>query len=187
MLFELSKDKSLLTILSKADLDDSTKKLVKKGANPTEIKKSLLENIDSTNLISYRKYIKKAEEEEETLRQKEERKTTDANRKKLLELLAEKDKTSVEEVDASLIRELTNELRTARDIGVDEDADELARQRREQVKLVTDKDRQKKLEAAEASKDKKLASDRKRAQRDLKKASRRFSRETRLCCFKRKS
>lgn len=177
MLFELSKDKSLLTILSKADLDDSTKELVKKGANPTEIKKSLIENLDSNNLISYRKYIKKAEEEEETLRQKEERKTTDANRKKLLELLAEKDKTSVEEVDASLvptenkaarrrIKELTNELRTSKDIGVDEEATEPS-----ETKLITDKDRQKKLEAAESSKDKKLASDRKRAQRDLKKAT----------------
>ena len=177
MLFELSKDKSLLTMLSKVDLDDSTKELVKKGANPTEIKKSLIENIDSTNLISYRRYIKKAEEEEETLRQKEERKTTDANRKKLLELLAEKDKTSVEEVDASLvptenkaarrrIRELTNELRTSKDIGVDEEATEPS-----ETKLVTDKDRQKKLEASEASKNKKAASDRKRAQRDLKKAT----------------
>ena len=63
MIFELSKDKSLLSLLSKVDLDKNTESLVKSNANLYEIKKSLEDNINSTNIVEYRKYIIKAEEE----------------------------------------------------------------------------------------------------------------------------
>ena len=63
MIFELSKDKSLLSLLSKVNLDKNTESLVKSNANLYEIKKSLEDNINSTNIVEYRKYIIKAEEE----------------------------------------------------------------------------------------------------------------------------
>ena len=44
MLFELSKDKSLLVTLSKANLDENTANLVKSQAHPTDIKKSLIDS-----------------------------------------------------------------------------------------------------------------------------------------------
>ena len=65
MIIELSKDKSLHNILSKVDLDKETKELVDTKASPLEIKKSLERNLNSTNLVQYRKYILKAEEEED--------------------------------------------------------------------------------------------------------------------------
>ena len=65
MFIELLKDKSLKNVLLKADLDDETKELVKSDSNITLIKESLIKNINSANMVSYRKYIKKAEEEEE--------------------------------------------------------------------------------------------------------------------------
>ena len=63
MIIELSKDKSLHNILSKVDLDKETKELVDTKASPLEIKKSLERNLNSTNLVQYRKYILKAEED----------------------------------------------------------------------------------------------------------------------------
>jgi len=65
MIIELSRDKSLLNILSKVDLDKETKALLKVNASASEIKKSLQKNINNTNIVQYRKYILKAEEEEE--------------------------------------------------------------------------------------------------------------------------
>ena len=175
MLFELSKDKSLLSMLSKANLDEHTAKLVKGQANPTEIKKSLIENINSDNIVAYRKYIKKAEEEEETIREREERKITESQRKKVIQLLAEKEGTSKEEVNTSvipttkkearrLIRELERELRTEKDIGVDDDSPQTS-------ELETDKDKQTKVQAAEASKERRLEAKKKDAQRQLNKAT----------------
>ena len=175
MLFELSKDKSLLSMLSKANLDEHTTKLVKGQANPTEIKKSLIENINSDNIVAYRKYIKKAEEEEETIREREERKITESQRKKVIQLLAEKEGTSKEEVNTSvipttkkearrLIRELERELRTEKDIGVDDDSPQTS-------ELETDKDKQTKVQAAEASKERRLEAKKKDAQRQLNKAT----------------
>lgn len=64
MIFELSKDKSLLYVLSKVELDEETTGLVKVKAPISDIKKSLENNITSSNLIQYRKYILKATEEE---------------------------------------------------------------------------------------------------------------------------
>ena len=64
MIFELSKDKSLLYVLSKVELDEETTELVKVKAPISDIKKSLENNITSSNLIQYRKYILKATKEE---------------------------------------------------------------------------------------------------------------------------
>tara|TARA_R110001592_G_scaffold114064_2_gene313574 strand:+ start:720 stop:2354 length:1635 start_codon:yes stop_codon:yes gene_type:complete len=65
MIFELSKDKSLLYVLSKVELDEETKALVNEKASPLEIKKSLVKNINPSNIIQYRRYIKKADEQTE--------------------------------------------------------------------------------------------------------------------------
>ena len=63
-MFNLSKDQSLRSLLSKVELDEETSLLVKQDASPTEIKNSLLKNINSSNIVKYRRYIKKAEDEE---------------------------------------------------------------------------------------------------------------------------
>lgn len=173
MLFELSKDKTLLTILSKADLDENTSNLVKSGANPTELKKSLIENINSSNIVEYRKYIIKAEEEEESIREREERKTTDAQRKKIIQLLAQKEGISEDEVDEEKIpktkkeakrkiKELTAEAKTTEEIGVDSTEEDV---------IVQESKREKKLEAAEQSKAKEQESKKKDAQKSLSKAA----------------
>lgn len=65
MIFELSKDKSLLYVLSKVELDEETKALVNEKASPSEIKKSLVKNLNPSNMIQYRRYIKKADEQTE--------------------------------------------------------------------------------------------------------------------------
>tara|TARA_R100000231_G_scaffold43031_1_gene37519 strand:+ start:1185 stop:2882 length:1698 start_codon:yes stop_codon:yes gene_type:complete len=174
MLFELSKNKTLLSILSKADLDENTSKLVKSNANATEIKKSLIDNINSKNIVAYRKYILKAEEEEESLREREEKQTTDIQRKKLISLLAEKDDISEEEVDDSLIpedkkaasrliRELTREIRTQKDIGIDEEVEETS-------ELTTDAEAQAKVSSSEDDKQRKLEKKKKVAIRSVNKA-----------------
>jgi len=65
MIFELSKDKSLLYVLSKVELDEETKALVNTKASPSEIKKSLVKNMNASNITQYRRYIKKADEQTE--------------------------------------------------------------------------------------------------------------------------
>ena len=55
MFFELSKDKSLLYVLSKVELDDETRELVTAKASAGEIKKSLIKNINPSNMFQYRK------------------------------------------------------------------------------------------------------------------------------------
>ena len=65
MFFELSKDKSLLYVLSKVELDDETRELVTAKASAGEIKKSLIKNINPSNMFQYRKYISIAKKEEE--------------------------------------------------------------------------------------------------------------------------
>ena len=65
MIIELSKDKSLKNILLKANIDNNTKSLVKANAHISDIKKSLIENVNPSNMVQYRKYIAKAEDEEE--------------------------------------------------------------------------------------------------------------------------
>jgi len=173
VLFELSKDKTLLTILSKADLDENTSNLVKSGANPTELKKSLIENINSDNIVEYRKFIKKAEEEEESIREREERKTTDAQRKKIIQLIAQKEGISEDEVDEGeipetkkeakrKIKELTADAKTTEEIGVDSTEEEV---------VAEESKREKKLEAAEQSKEREQESKKKDAQKSLNKAT----------------
>jgi len=72
MIIELSKDKSLKTVLLKANIDNETMSLVKADANITDIKDSLIKNLSPNNIVSYRKYISKAEDEEEESRSDEE-------------------------------------------------------------------------------------------------------------------
>ena len=65
MFYELAKDKSLLNILKKADLDEETSSLINEGANVSLIKASLENNITPQNIINYRKYITIAKNEED--------------------------------------------------------------------------------------------------------------------------
>ena len=71
MFLQLSKNKSLLYVLSKVELDEETAKLVKENASASEIKKSLERNINSNNIVEYRKYIQKANDEAGTARASE--------------------------------------------------------------------------------------------------------------------
>lgn len=64
MIFDLSKNKSLAGLLKRVELDEETKKLVNQGASATLIKMSLVKNMNSSNIVQYRRYIQKAEEEE---------------------------------------------------------------------------------------------------------------------------
>ena len=72
MIIELSKDKSLRNVLLKANIDNNTMSLVKADAHISDIKNSLIENLNSSNMVRYRKYIAKAEDEEDELRSDEE-------------------------------------------------------------------------------------------------------------------
>lgn len=174
MLFELSKDKSFLSLLSKADLDENTSNLVKSGANPTEIKKSLLENINSDNIIQYRRYIQKAEEEEESIREREERKITESQRKKIISLLAQQRGISEDEVDEdsipktkkearAKIKNLTEDIKTQKDIGVDE--------AEEDIQIREGKKETARLDSEKQAEEKRKESKKKEAQRSLNKAS----------------
>jgi hypothetical protein len=137
MLFELSKDKSLLSILSKSNLDEATNELINSGASITEIKKSLIDNMDSNNIVKYRQYIKKAEEVEDeqvSLRRKQTKKITDSQFKRIVKLIAETEGISESEVDRTkipingdkakqMITDLKAELKTKKTIGLDSDED----------------------------------------------------------------
>jgi len=137
MLFELSKDKSLLSILSKSNLDEATNELITSGASITEIKKSLIDNMDSNNIVKYRQYIKKAEEvedEQASLSGKATKKITDAQFKRIVKLIAETEGISESEVDRTkipinrdkakqMITDLRAELKTKKTIGLDSDED----------------------------------------------------------------
>lgn len=105
MIIELSKDKSLLHILSKVALDKETEKLVKNNASTSILKMSLERNINSSNIVQYRKLISKAEDD---LSVEEERDKAYAD--------AEKDRMRSEEI--SSITESENETnRTAAELG----------------------------------------------------------------------
>ena len=75
MYYELAKDKSLMNVLRKANLDEETSSLIDEGASVSLIKASLLNNLTPQNMIEYRKYITiaKNEEEEEERREDERR------------------------------------------------------------------------------------------------------------------
>lgn len=66
MILELSKDKSLLYVLTKVELDNETKMLLDSKADKKELRKSLVKNINPSNMITYRKLIKKADDEIDT-------------------------------------------------------------------------------------------------------------------------
>ncbi|MAD48276.1 MAG: hypothetical protein CMQ53_02870 [Gammaproteobacteria bacterium] len=92
MFYELAKDKSLLNVLKKADLDEETSSLLNEGANVSIIKASLENNITPQNMISYRKYITIAKNEEDDAKRR-------ADAKRSLEE-GETDLTTEEEVYA---------------------------------------------------------------------------------------
>ncbi len=71
MIFDLSKDKSLASVLKRVELDEETKELVNQGASATLIKMSLVKNMNSSNIVQYRRYIQKAEEKETEEQRKE--------------------------------------------------------------------------------------------------------------------
>lgn len=80
-MFNLSKDQTLRSMLSKADLDENTTTLLKANAPIYEIRQSLVENMNSSNIVKYRRLIQKADDEEE-----EERKKQEAEDKKAKEM-----------------------------------------------------------------------------------------------------
>jgi uncharacterized protein YukE len=69
LFIELSKDKSLGSMLKKANLDSETQKLI--GSHPSIIKASLVKNMNDNNIVQYRRLIQKADEEEEARREAE--------------------------------------------------------------------------------------------------------------------
>ena len=75
MYYELAKDKSLMNVLRKANLDEETSSLIDKGASVSLIKASLLNNLTPRNMIEYRKYITIAKNEEEEERREDERRS----------------------------------------------------------------------------------------------------------------
>lgn len=94
MIIDLSKDKSLLNILSKVELDEETTKLVERKSSASIIKLSLERNLNPSNIIKYRRYIIKATADEKKKQRAEE------NRAKELELdadLLEEDEAQSEE------------------------------------------------------------------------------------------
>lgn len=75
MYYELAKDKSLMNVLRKANLDEETSSLIDEGASVSLIKASLLNNLTPQNMIEYRKYITIAKNEEEEERREDERRS----------------------------------------------------------------------------------------------------------------
>jgi len=71
VILDLSKDKSLAGLLKRVELDEETKELVNQGASATLIKMSLVKNMNSSNIVQYRRYIQKAEDEETEEQRKE--------------------------------------------------------------------------------------------------------------------
>ena len=134
MIIELSKDQSFKNSLLKANLDNDTLELVKSEANVTVIHQSLIDNINSTNIVEYRKLINKAEEENRAMGAAT-KKITDTQFKTLIRLTAELEQIPEKEVDRTKfplerieakarITELRDELKTIQTIGRDEDTDE---------------------------------------------------------------
>lgn len=177
MIIELSKDKSLKRLLLKADIDKETMSLVKEDADLSIIRNSLIDNMNSTNLVAYRRYIAKAEEE--TLEQKDRKKITDTQFKRILSLMAKVNNEEESQVDRTkipilrskakqMISDLKAELRTKKDIGVDED-NSIESVTEYDADLAGTSERQKKLDAADKGNELKEEADRKSAKRTLNK------------------
>lgn len=114
MIIELSKDKSLLNILSKAELDEETSRLVECNASTSIIKRSLERNLNSSNIVQYRKYIAKAEDDEEEF--DEDDATEDEINAKL-----EEDNAKQEEDDAKDLADAADDKEDEEDDEDDED------------------------------------------------------------------
>lgn len=84
-MFNLSKDQSLRSMLAKADLDENTSTLLKADAPIYEIRQSLVENMNSSNIVKYRRLIQKADDEEKKKKEAE-RKKKEAEDKKAKEM-----------------------------------------------------------------------------------------------------
>ena len=151
MIFDLSKDKSLAGLLKRVELDEETKELVNQSASATLIKMSLIKNMNSSNIVQYRRYIQKAEEEE-----------TEEQRKERLEAERETRARGTEEqrADEGAQLEDVEEAVSGRDRG--SSVSELAEQEdKRQAELRGEKDaakeKQKKLSLAETFKKNKAA------------------------------
>tara|TARA_R100000951_G_scaffold116804_1_gene131258 strand:+ start:2768 stop:4528 length:1761 start_codon:yes stop_codon:yes gene_type:complete len=179
MIIELSKDKSIKGLLLKSDIDKETMSLVKEDADLSTIRNSLIKNMNSNNLVEYRRFIAKAEEE--TLEEKERKKITDAQFKQILSLMAKVNNEEESQVDRTkipllrnkakqMIKDLKAELKTKEDIGVDED-DSIDSATEYDADLRGTSSRQKKLDAAKEAEKIKESADKKEAKRTLKKVS----------------
>lgn len=100
-MFNLSKDQSLRSLLSKVELDDETSALLKQDASPSEIKNSLLKNMDSSNIVKYRRYIQKAEEEEDRFKGLDEDEVEEIKAKEKEEEDRFKEEAGIDDSDAS--------------------------------------------------------------------------------------
>ena len=179
MIAELSKDKSLKRLLLKSNIDEETMSLVKEDADLSTIRNSLIKNMDSNNLVEYRRFIAKAEEE--TLEEKEKKKITDTQFKQIVSLMAKVNNEEESQVDRTkipilrnkakqMIKDLKAELKTKEDIGVDED-DSIDSATELDADLRGTSSRQKKLEAAKEAEKIKEKADKKEARRTLNKVN----------------
>ena len=100
MIIELSKDKSLKNILLKANIDNDTMSLVKADAHISDIKNSLIENLNSSNMVQYRKYIAKAEDEEERREREEQAKIEEERDKETQRAMGIYQEESISDLDA---------------------------------------------------------------------------------------
>ena len=130
MIIELSKNKSLLHVLTKVELDEETQSLLETDATKLELRKSLINNINTSNMITYRKLIKKADEEIETDEAIEEQKRKDeeeSSKDLSDEELRDKEKDEVKEKDMEELEEGRASSLTERQV----DAEMIARDAKE--------------------------------------------------------
>ena len=163
MLFDLSKDKSIKSALLKANLDDSTLELVNSDADITIIKYSLMSNMNSSNIVEYRRLIAKAEKEEEN--RAAYREATQRQYDTMIRLVAELEGISEDSVERyklpiknvevkEKIKELREELKASKKRGKEETQLEegIAEEQADLGSTVgRTSARQKKLEAAKES------------------------------------
>lgn len=102
-MFNLSKDQSFRSMLVKADLDENTSTLLKADASIYEIRQSLVENMNSSNIVKYRRLIQKADDEEKKEKEAE-RKKKEAKDKKAKEM-EEATRKLIGEDEAEEVRE----------------------------------------------------------------------------------
>ena len=147
MIFDLSKDKNLLNVLSKVDLDEETSNLVKSKASTSSIIKSLESNITSSNLIQYRKYILKAKDTYDKEQEAEEAESygIDLSTKEGKEELASQRETRQMTGDAGTGADETEEAKKLREEGKDSQLSADALQRKKYKKALRELQLLKKL------------------------------------------